>query len=46
MKMNPGSYSMKKVYEKFMNGEYAGEYEKKLIADFEKVLPELPPWKR
>jgi phosphoglycolate phosphatase-like HAD superfamily hydrolase len=32
--------------DKFMNGEYAGDYENKLIADFEKVLPELPPWKR
>ncbi len=32
--------------EKFLNGEYAGEYEKKLITEFEKVLPDLPPWKK
>jgi phosphoglycolate phosphatase-like HAD superfamily hydrolase len=32
--------------EKFLNGEYAGAYEQKLITDFEKVLPEVPPWKR
>jgi phosphoglycolate phosphatase-like HAD superfamily hydrolase len=32
--------------DKFLNGEYAGEYEKKLIVEFEKVLPDLPPWKK
>ncbi len=36
----------KEGMEKFLNGEYAGEYETQLIADFEKALPETPPWKR
>lgn len=31
--------------EKFRNGEYAGEYENKLIAAFEALLPDVPPWK-
>jgi len=31
---------------KFLAGEYAGDYEAKLIAEFEKMLPETPPWKR
>jgi len=30
---------------KFKNGEYAGEYEDKLIAAFEELLPDVPPWK-
>jgi phosphoglycolate phosphatase-like HAD superfamily hydrolase len=30
---------------RFLNGEYAGSYEASLIADFEKLLPSLPPWK-
>ena len=30
---------------RFLNGEYAGSYEASLIADFEKLLPRLPPWK-
>ena len=31
--------------ERFRAGEYAGEYEKALIAAFEKLLPDIPPWK-
>lgn len=31
---------------KFFAGTYAGAYEAKLIAEFEKYLPEQPPWKR
>jgi hypothetical protein len=31
---------------RFLAGEYAGAYEADLIAEFEKLLPELPPWKR
>ena len=27
-------------------GEYAGEYEASLVAKFEAMLPEIPPWKR
>jgi len=29
--------------DKFLNGTYAGVYEAALIADFEKLLPEVPP---
>jgi phosphoglycolate phosphatase-like HAD superfamily hydrolase len=28
----------------FLDGSYAGDYEAALIADFEKLLPEVPPW--
>jgi phosphoglycolate phosphatase-like HAD superfamily hydrolase len=31
---------------KFLNEEYEGEYEANLIADFQKFMPETPPWKR
>jgi phosphoglycolate phosphatase-like HAD superfamily hydrolase len=31
---------------KFLAGEYAGGYEAHLIAEFDKLLPEVPPWKR
>lgn len=31
---------------RFLAGEYAGDYEAALIEDFEKVLPEVPPWNR
>ncbi len=30
---------------RFLAGEYAGEYEAALIAEFEGLLPEVPPWK-
>jgi len=50
--INPGceEESWQRFYEeglhKFLAGEYAGGYEAQLIAEFEKVLPEVPPWKR
>jgi len=31
---------------RFVAGTYAGDYEARLIADFERLLPELPPWQR
>jgi len=31
---------------RFLAGDYAGEYEANLIAQFERLLPEVPPWKR
>ncbi len=31
---------------KFFAGEFAGSYESGLIAEFEKLLPGVPPWKR
>jgi len=30
---------------RFLTGQYAGDYEAKVIAEFEAVLPEVPPWK-
>lgn len=50
--INPGAEdaSWKRFYEeavhKFLAGEYAGDYEAMLIAEFEKLLPETPPWKK
>jgi len=34
----------KEAYDKFLAGEYGGEYEEKVIAEFEALLPETPPW--
>jgi len=34
------------AFDKFLNGQYAGEYEAKVIAEFDGYLPELPPWKK
>jgi phosphoglycolate phosphatase-like HAD superfamily hydrolase len=31
--------------DRFFNKTYAGDYESSLIAEFEKLLPEKPPWK-
>lgn len=31
--------------EKFLNEEYQGAYEDSLIAEFQKLLPDTPPWK-
>lgn len=48
--VNPGheEESWKRFYEegvhKFMANQFAGAYEAKLIAEFEKLLPSLPPW--
>ncbi len=50
--INPGNEieSWKRLHDeafgKFVNGEYAGQYEEKLIAEFDSYLPELPPWQQ
>jgi phosphoglycolate phosphatase-like HAD superfamily hydrolase len=50
--INPGheEASWERFYKeglrKFLNGEFAGEYEKKLFDEFQKYLPSVPPWKR
>ena len=50
--INPGAEeeSWRRFYEEsmhaFLAGEYAGQYEAKLIAEFESLLPDTPPWKR
>ena len=48
--INPGSEeaSWERLYceafDKFINGTYTGEYEQKLIAEFDTYLPEYPAW--
>jgi len=50
--INPGheEESWQRFYEvavhKFLAGEYAGEYEAMLIDEFQRLLPEVPPWKK
>lgn len=50
--INPGDEetSWQRLHEealdKFFAGAYAGDYEKRLIAEFEGLLPEVPPWNR
>jgi phosphoglycolate phosphatase-like HAD superfamily hydrolase len=50
--INPGyeEESWQRFYDegvhKFLAGEYKGAYEAGLVAEFEKLLPEVPPWKR
>lgn len=50
--INPGDeeQSWQRFYNeamsRFFEGTYAGEYEAKLIAEFEGYLPDTPPWKR
>ncbi len=34
------------AFDKFINGQYAGDYEEKVIAEFDEYLPEKPPWKK
>lgn len=49
--INPGNEEMswrrfaREAFDKFIKGEYAGDYEKSLIQEFDKHLPENPPWK-
>jgi phosphoglycolate phosphatase-like HAD superfamily hydrolase len=50
--INPGDEekSWERFYDEvldvFLAGDYAGEYESKLIAEFDAYLPATPPWKR
>jgi phosphoglycolate phosphatase-like HAD superfamily hydrolase len=50
--INPGheEESWERFYKeglgRFMAGEFAGAYEAALVAEFEKLLPSVPPWKR
>jgi phosphoglycolate phosphatase-like HAD superfamily hydrolase len=34
------------AFDKFIKGEFAGDYEERLIAEFDAYLPELPAWER
>ena len=31
--------------DRFFNGTYRGDYERARVAEFEKLLPSMPPWK-
>ncbi len=48
--INPGheEESWRRFYDeavyRFLAGEYAGAYEAQLIAEFDELLPEIPPW--
>lgn len=50
--VNPGSEVKSwrrfhdEAFDRFIKGGYAGKYEEKLIAEFEKCLPETPPWQK
>lgn len=50
--INPGAEeaSWQRFYDeacdRFLNGEYAGDYEAAMIAEFDAYLPETPPWKK
>ncbi len=50
--INPGheDESWQRFYEeglhKFLAGQFAGDYEARLVAEFEKFMPEVPPWKK
>lgn len=50
--INPGSEeeSWQRFYEealgRFFKNEYDGDYQSKLIKEFESFLPELPPWRK
>jgi phosphoglycolate phosphatase-like HAD superfamily hydrolase len=50
--INPGDEdrSWRRFFEegvhRFLNGTFAGEYEASLVREFERYLPEVPPWKR
>lgn len=33
------------AYDRFLEGTYGGEYERNLIAAFDRLLPSTPPWK-
>jgi phosphoglycolate phosphatase-like HAD superfamily hydrolase len=32
--------------DKFLNGEFAGSYQEALLTEFDRYLPEQPPWKK
>lgn len=50
--VNPGAEErswqrlLEEGLDRFFAGTFAGSYERGLVAEFEKLLPETPPWKR
>jgi len=37
---------LKEAFDRFLKGQFAGGYERKLITEFENSLPGKPPWER
>jgi phosphoglycolate phosphatase-like HAD superfamily hydrolase len=50
--INPGEEDeswerfFKEGCDRFLNGSFAGRYQQELVAEFDKYLPESPPWKK
>ena len=50
--VNPGSEEkswqrfFEEAFDKFIAGQYAGQYQQQLIEEFEKMLPDTPPWEK
>jgi phosphoglycolate phosphatase-like HAD superfamily hydrolase len=50
--VNPGGETLswkrllEEAFDKFINEEYSGAYEEKLIAEFDEHLPDRPPWEK
>ncbi len=50
--INPGNEDVswqrfyEEAFDKFISLEYAGAYQEKLVAEFERYLPATPPWKK
>lgn len=50
--INPGAEEaswerfINEACDRFLNGEYAGAYQQKVIDEFDSYLPERPPWKQ
>jgi len=50
--VNPGSEGkswqrfLEEAFDKFIAGRYAGQYQQQLIEEFEKLLPDSPPWEK
>ena len=50
--VNPGhqdeswEFFFAEAVEKFRDGRFTSEYEAKLFANFERLLPVVPPWKK
>ncbi len=48
--INPGAEedSWRELFEegigRFLGGSFAGEYQKRLLTEFDRCLPETPPW--
>ena len=49
--INPGHEEVswerfyKEAFDKFIAGDYDGAYEDQVVAEFEALLPDKPPWK-